>query len=229
MTNLNNSECPKGQTAQRMFANGWLKLNVLQAFISLLNAPKPSVFTTLPASSSAVGQTLTSAYAPALQINRPRPDSPAPLTAETINGVGAELGLMNTLKVLITDDSKALRERLTDMLTQVEGVEIVGTASTISEAFAAIHKHRPDVLVLDLQLGTDNGIEILRSTKVAYPQVKVIVFTNQTEPQYRERCADFGADHFLCKSTDSNLLLQTVSELIERPQPCTPSYKQMEK
>jgi CheY-like chemotaxis protein len=229
MTNLTNSECLKGQTAQRMFVIGWLKLNVLQAFNSLLNVPKPLAFTTLPASSSAVGQTPTSAYAPALQLNPPRPDSPAPPTAELLDGTSAEPGLMNTLKVLITDDSKALRERLTDMLTQVEGVEIVGTATTISEAFAAIHRHRPDVLVLDLQIGTDNGIEILRSTKVAYPQVKVIVFTNQTEPQYRERCADLGADHFLCKSTDSNLLLEIVSELIERPQQCTPSYKQTEK
>jgi CheY-like chemotaxis protein len=193
--------------------------NVLRAFDFLPNAAKPFAFITQTTNPPVVGQSPTSVCTRALQTNRPSPDSPALLTADIVNGLSAAPGLMNKLKVLITDDSRTLRDRLAEMLTQLEGLEIVGTAATVSEAFAAIHQHRPDVLVLDLQIGDNNGIEILRSTKVAFPRVKVIVFTNQTEPQYRERCADLGADYFLCKSTDSNVLIETLNELIERPQP----------
>ena len=191
--------------------------NRLRAFEFSLNQAQTFALTT-PAK-RVVGETLTSERGSALQINHPGSDVSAPFLAELVDGRKAVCAQMTKLQVLITDDSKTLRDRITERLTPVAGLEIVDTAATVSESLAAIHEHRPDVLVLDLQIGDNNGIEILRSTKIAYPHVKVIVFTNQIEPQYRERCDDLGAEHFLCKSTDLNLLIEIVSKLtaIERP------------
>ena len=195
-----------------------LHRNGMRAFVFLLNLAKGLTLMTPATSNHVVRQTPTEACSPDLQLNHPAPDTPGPSSAGLLDkAAGAQ---MNRLKVLITDDSKTLRDRIAEMLTQVAGLEIVGAVATVSETLAAIHVHRPDVLVLDLQIGNNNGIEILRATKIVYPRVKVIVFTNQIERQYRERCVDLGAEHFLCKSTESNVLIQIISRLtvFERPQ-----------
>lgn len=117
------------------------------------------------------------------------------------------------MKVLIVDDSKALRERLVEMLSQVTGLEIVGQAKNGAEASQALSALAPNLVVLDLQMPDGSGIELLSSAKQNHPDLKVIIFTNHPEAQYRQRCAALGADFFLCKSTDSKLLIEICRQL----------------
>jgi DNA-binding NarL/FixJ family response regulator len=111
------------------------------------------------------------------------------------------------LRVLVVDDSPVLREKLIEMLSQVTGLEVVGQAEGVVDAHRAIQELSPGLVVLDLQLRDGSGLEVLRETKRVYPNIKLIVFTNQPELQYRQRCADLGADYFLCKSTDAKALV----------------------
>ena len=67
--------------------------------------------------------------------------------------------------------------------------------------------------IFNLQLKDGNGIEILRETKRRYPEIRFIVFTNQCELQYRQRCLELGADYFLCKSTEARSLVSTTKDL----------------
>lgn len=93
------------------------------------------------------------------------------------------------------------------MLKGIAGINIVGQVGSVVEARLAIKELQPDLVVLDLQLGDGNGIEILRETKESNPSIRFVVFTNQSELQYRQRCADLGADYFLCKSTGAKSLV----------------------
>lgn len=102
------------------------------------------------------------------------------------------------------------------MLSQVGDLKITGQVASVAAALVAIPELRPELLVLDLQLSDGNGIQVLREAKRHDPNMKVIVFTNQPEAQYRRRCAQLGADYFLCKSTDSNLLIEIVAGLTTR-------------
>jgi DNA-binding NarL/FixJ family response regulator len=117
------------------------------------------------------------------------------------------------LNVLIVDDSRVLQERLAGMLSGVSGLNIIGQAQSFAEARRIIRELQPDVVVLDIQLGDGNGIDLLRETKKKYPAIRFIVFTNQCELQYRQRCNDLGADFFLCKSTDAKSLVATSTNL----------------
>ena len=117
----------------------------------------------------------------------------------------------NRLKVLIVDDSISLRKRLSEMLSRVAGLDIIGEAGSVAQAHDAIRELRPDVVILDLQMGDGNGIEVLRETKRLYPSIRQVIFTNHPELQYRQRCLDLGADYFFCKSTDARSLI-AVSE-----------------
>jgi len=118
------------------------------------------------------------------------------------------------LNVLIVDDSPGLRQRLAEMLKAVVGLNIVGQAHSVAEARWAIQELKPNLVVLDLQLGDGNGIEILRETKEKDPSIMFVVFTNQSEIQYRQRCANLGADYFLCKSTGARSLIALSESLV---------------
>jgi DNA-binding NarL/FixJ family response regulator len=119
----------------------------------------------------------------------------------------------NRLKVLIVDDSITLRERLSEMLSRVAGLEVIGEAESVAQARSAIRDLLPDVVILDLQMSDGNGMEVLRETKVLYPSIRQVIFTNHPELQYRQRCLDLGADYFLCKSTDARSLI-AISEIL---------------
>lgn len=108
-----------------------------------------------------------------------------------------------------------IRERVRDAVVQVRGVHVVAEAANEQDALAGILSRRPDVVILDLALAAGNGIEVLRRTKAALPEVKVIVLTNRTEPQYRKTCLDLGADRFLDKSRDFASLGPELSALAD--------------
>jgi len=123
-------------------------------------------------------------------------------------------GAIRPLDVLIVDDSQVLGLRLAEMLRQVVGLNIVGLSKGVTEARDSIRELQPDLVILDLQLGDGSGIDILRETKQRDSSITFIVFTNQSEPQYRRRCIELGADYFFCKSTETKSLIATSRILI---------------
>ena len=135
---------------------------------------------------------------------------------QSISYPGTEIlsGGWYDLNVLIIDDSVGLQERLAEMLSGVAGLKIVGQALSVVEGHRAIRELQPDLVVLDLQLGDGNGIEILRETKRTNPSIRFVIFTNHCEPLYRQRCSDLGADFFLCKSTDARSLVALSGNLV---------------
>jgi CheY-like chemotaxis protein len=95
---------------------------------------------------------------------------------------------MSQRNVLIVDDSQVLREKLTEMLSDVPGLVVVGQAEGVADAQRAIDDLEPGLVILDLQLRDGNGLEVLRETRRNHPTMKFVVFTNQPELQYRQRC-----------------------------------------
>lgn len=106
------------------------------------------------------------------------------------------------MRVLIVDDSAVVRDRVTAMLSDLESVEVVGHAGTVSEATASVQALNPDVVILDIRLMDGSGIDVLTYIKQYRPELKVIMLTNYPYPQYRKKCLDAGADFFLDKSTE---------------------------
>jgi two-component system response regulator DevR len=105
------------------------------------------------------------------------------------------------IRVFIVDDSPIVRDRLVAMLSELEGVEVVGQAQDAVGAICLIREQRPDAVVLDIRLASGNGIDVLRTIKKERPDVVVIMLTLYPDPQYRESCMKAGASFFLDKST----------------------------
>jgi DNA-binding NarL/FixJ family response regulator len=118
------------------------------------------------------------------------------------------------IKVFIVDDSLIVRERLTTMLVELAGVEVVGQAEDVATAISAIGQLRPDVVILDIRMPGGSGIDVLRQIKQARPELMVIILTNYPYPGYRQRCLQAGANFFLDKSAE----FDQIPVLVERLQ-----------
>ena len=116
--------------------------------------------------------------------------------------------------IFIVDDSQALRDRLVSMLSEVEGIEVVGQAGNAAEAISGIRRLRPRVVVLDIQMPGGSGIEVLRTIKREAPPTVVVMLTNHTLAQYREKCMELGADYFLDKTRDLDKLTEIFQDLV---------------
>ena len=116
-------------------------------------------------------------------------------------------------RVYVVDDSDFVRERLIEMLSELEEVEIVGGTGDPQEALAAIGEMLPDAVILDIRLPGRSGVEVLRDLKKEEPSPLVIILTNYPYPQYRKECTEAGADHFLNKSTEFNEIAEILKGL----------------
>ncbi|MBI3784354.1 MAG: response regulator transcription factor [Deltaproteobacteria bacterium] len=104
------------------------------------------------------------------------------------------------MKLLIVDDSFAVRTRLEVLLSALENVEIVGQATSRSEGIAAVRNLKPDLVVVDIQL--PGGIDFLRDLKADPDPPTVVALTNFPYRQYRFQCSRAGADFVLDKATE---------------------------
>jgi DNA-binding NarL/FixJ family response regulator len=119
------------------------------------------------------------------------------------------------MRVFITDDSKLVVERMTDLLKDVSGVEIVGQAGNVPDAVVSIDKTNPDAVILDLQMPGGSGLDVLKAIRRGHPRLQVLICTNYPYPQYRDECMAAGANYFLDKSADFDKIPTIFRQLIK--------------
>lgn len=103
------------------------------------------------------------------------------------------------VRVLIVDDEPLARRRVAELLRDEPGVEIVGTASSGSEAIAAIRRWTPDVVFLDIQMPDGTGLDVVR--EIGAEAMPITVFVTAFD-QYALRAFDAAAIDYLVKPFD---------------------------
>lgn len=127
------------------------------------------------------------------------------------------------MKVFIVDDSRAIVERLTLLLDDVPGVQLVGHASDVPQAVQRIQETMPDAVVLDLHLPGGTGLDVLRAIRPLQPTLRVLVCTNYPDSEYRQKCMAAGADYFLDKSTEFEKIPAILHELTPKEARVSPA------
>jgi two-component system chemotaxis response regulator CheB len=117
------------------------------------------------------------------------------------------------VRVLVVDDSSAVRERMASMVRDVIGVLAVDEASDGDEALAVTALRLPDLVVLDLHMPNADGFSALTRLKVLVPTPIVMVLTNNPSTFHRKRCTRLGADLFFDKSTQFGRALEVIADL----------------
>lgn len=121
-----------------------------------------------------------------------------------------------TVRVMIVEDSADMRTRLTGLLQEVAGVEIVGATEDESSALALYDEQAPDAAVVDIRIRNGSGIAVLDHIKRHNPDCVVVMLTNCTQLEFRQRCHEAGADHFLEKSREFSRVANVFRHLLRR-------------
>lgn len=106
-------------------------------------------------------------------------------------------------EILIIEDSRLLREMLADVLSSLGDVAVVAEADDEASGLALMKSHRPDLVIVDLELAAGSGIGVLAALHKdgeRYGNPKAVVFTNHGSAILRRRCENLGIDGFFDKS-----------------------------
>ena len=119
-----------------------------------------------------------------------------------------------SIRVVIIDDSNLVRERLVKMLVAVSGVEITGEASNSQEALRIIEDKKPHIVIIDIKIPGESGIEVLKKIKKINQAIIAIIITNYPFTQYRASCFENGADYFYDKSNEYSKVVKTIEDFV---------------
>lgn len=117
------------------------------------------------------------------------------------------------MRVVLVDDSVIVRKRLARMFLEIPSLTIVGEADNSYEAINIIEAEKPDVVILDISMPGENGIEVLKKIRIINRAVVVIMLTNYPSKQYKVECYKAGVDYFFNKSTEYQLVAYVLDEL----------------
>jgi two-component system invasion response regulator UvrY len=117
------------------------------------------------------------------------------------------------IKVLVADDHAVVRRGLRQILSETDDVEVAAEAATGAEVLERIRTQRFNVVVLDLNLGGTNGLELLVDIHRERPELPVLILTVYSEEQYAVRALRAGAAGFLTKESAPDKLLEAVRKI----------------
>ncbi|MDR6865811.1 DNA-binding NarL/FixJ family response regulator [Microbacterium resistens] len=117
---------------------------------------------------------------------------------------------MSDIRVLIADDQALIRTGLAMVLGATPGIEVVGEAADGIEAVALAGVHRPDVVLMDVQMPRMDGIEATREIAAAGGLGRVLVLTTFDLDAYAFGAIDAGASGFLLKDSDAEDIVAAI-------------------
>jgi DNA-binding NarL/FixJ family response regulator len=116
------------------------------------------------------------------------------------------------MKILIVDDHELIRSGLANLLTQHK-YDVVAEAATSSQASALINAHKPEIVLVDINLGSSSGIDLINEMKKSGSKSKFVVLTMQDDNQTLESAKEAGAIAFITKSAPTDSLLEILQAI----------------
>ncbi len=114
------------------------------------------------------------------------------------------------IKVLVVDDHDLVRIGITRMLGDVEGIKVVGQASSGEEAVKLARDLSPDVVLMDVQMPGIGGLEATRKIQRVDDGIKVIAVTVCEEEPFPSRLLKAGASGYLTKGADLQEMVRAI-------------------
>ena len=123
------------------------------------------------------------------------------------------------IRVLIVDDHRLVLEGIRLIITREPDMAVVAAASTVAEAVSAYRRERPDMMLLDLQLGNESGVTAIRAVRTDFPDARIVVVTMYHGHEDIYRAMQAGATTYLVKNSLADDLIRTLRDVHagERP------------
>ena len=114
------------------------------------------------------------------------------------------------VRVLIVDDHPVFRRGLSDILATEPGIAVCGEAESVDTARQAIAARSPDVAVVDLALGDEDGLDLVSTVARSHPNVRVLVLSGHDERLHADRALKAGALGYVMKDATIGQMIDAI-------------------
>jgi len=114
------------------------------------------------------------------------------------------------IRVAVVDDHPIVTDGVVANLRAADEIEVVATGASAEDALALASAQRPDVLILDLELGERSGLDAIREIKAASPATRIVIFSAYAGEERVASAFERGADSYVLKGTSSDELVAVV-------------------
>lgn len=114
------------------------------------------------------------------------------------------------IRVVVADDHPLVREGVRRVLDLAGDIAVVGEAQGGAEALRLCQQLCPDVLLTDLSMPDQNGVDVTRAVRAAVPQTRVIVLTIHADVQYLAAALQAGATSYCLKDVAPQVLIEAI-------------------
>jgi DNA-binding NarL/FixJ family response regulator len=118
---------------------------------------------------------------------------------------------MSHIRVLVVDDHALVRLGLMTLLGDHPSIEVVGEAGNAAEAVQQVEGLQPDIVLMDIRMPGEGGIEATREITSRFPKTRVIMLTSFTDDELVMRAIQAGASGYVLKQADNEDLLRAIS------------------
>ncbi|MGS0742785.1 response regulator [Glaciimonas sp. GG7] len=115
-----------------------------------------------------------------------------------------------TIKVLLVDDHAVVRNGVRLMLSVAQDIVVTGEAETAEEAARLVRKEEFDVVLLDIALAGQSGLDLLKRLRIERPMLAVLILSMYSEEVYAVRALKLGAAGYLTKSNSAATMIEAV-------------------
>jgi two-component system response regulator DevR len=127
------------------------------------------------------------------------------------------------IRILIVDDHPVVRHGLRNLLSIHPDFEIVDEAEDGAQVFPLLAKHKTDLILLDIQMSGQSGIDVARRVLQSYPEMKIILLTTYDDEIYLEQGIEAGVHGFLLKSVSHETLPDSIRAVMGGEKLLSPS------
>lgn len=118
-------------------------------------------------------------------------------------------------RILLVDDHPMLRRGVAELINGEAIYEVCGEVGTLADAYAAVNKLKPEMVIIDISLDGNNGVELMKELTYRWPNLPLLAFSMHDEQIYAERALRAGAKGYVMKQHPPEALLEAIKSVLK--------------
>ena len=127
------------------------------------------------------------------------------------------------IRVLLYDDSEAVRSSVSELLNNTQGFLLVGAFADVMSVELQVEELKPDIVLMDINMPGKNGIQATQLIKATHPQIKVMIQTAFDNDEHVFGSLKAGAEGYLLKSASADKIIKAIDDVFNGGAIMTPS------
>lgn len=123
--------------------------------------------------------------------------------------------VLKKIRIIIVDDHRLIRQMWRLMLQDGDQIEIIGESGELQEAIEMIKILRPEIVLLDINLGIDSGLEAVPLIRKFSPGTRIIVVSMHTQAAYAKKTLQLGVKAYITKNSSKEEMLKAVEVVMQ--------------